>query len=94
MAIKCFEFDFSELAIDPKIGLKDYSPLYKHGIRLKNFLANKSVSNDIKSGRTPSRFNADYWGGDYEFLTIFMESLTFNFKRLITLNCPPLNFTN
>ncbi len=80
--MKCFEVEFSELAIDPKIGLKDYSPLYKHGIRLKNFLANKSVSTDIKSGRTPSRFNADYWGGDYEFLTMQdVDDLSFSLNE-------------
>lgn len=80
--MKCFEIEFSELAIDPKIGLKDYSPLYKHGIRLKKFLANKSVSTDIKSGRTPSRFNADYWGGDYEFLTMQdVDDLSFSLNE-------------
>ena len=80
--MKCFEIQFSELAIDPKIGLKDYSPLYKHGVRLKNFLANKSVSTDIKSGRTPSRFNVDYWNGDYEFLTMQdVDDLSFSLNE-------------
>ena len=80
--MKCFEIQFSELANDPKIGLKDYSPLYKHGVRLKNFLANKSVSTDIKSGRTPSRFNVDYWNGDYEFLTMQdVDDLSFSLNE-------------
>ena len=40
MGLKTFTIDFMELSIDPKVGLKDYSLLYKSGIRLKNFLVN------------------------------------------------------
>lgn len=79
MPLKQFTIDFRELAIDPKAGLKDYSPLYKTGVRLKNFLLNKSIQTDIKSGRTPSRFNEDYWNGENEFLTMAdVNTLTFS----------------
>lgn len=52
------------------MGLKDYSGLYKNGIPLKEFLENKNYETDIKSGRTPSKFRVDYWGGDYDFITL------------------------
>lgn len=79
MSLKQFTINFQELAIDPKVGLKDYSPLYKTGIRLKDFLLNKDVKTDIKSGRTPSRFNEDYWNGENEFLTMEdVDTLTFS----------------
>ena len=29
-----------------------------------------NIETDIKSGRTPSKFNEDFWNGDYEFLTM------------------------
>lgn len=58
-------------ALDPKVGLKDYSLINStKGIRLKNILENKSAERDIKSGRTPSKFNEEYWNGDIEFLTM------------------------
>lgn len=79
MSLKQFTINFRGLAIDPKVGLKDYSPLYKTGIRLKDFLLNKDVKTDIKSGRTPSRFNEDYWNGENEFLTMEdVDTLTFS----------------
>lgn len=79
MGLKYFTIDFQELAIDPKVGLKDYSSLYKTGNRLKNILLNKNIQTDIKSGRTPSRFNADYWNGENEFLTMSdVDTLTFS----------------
>jgi len=85
MTLKQFTIDFQELAIDPKVGLKDYSPLYKQGVRLKDFLLNKNISTDIKSGRTPSRFNEDYWNGDYDFLTMSdVDTLTFSLKEKCT----------
>nr|WP_243271969.1 restriction endonuclease subunit S [Coprococcus comes] len=52
------------------MGLKDYSGLYKNGIPLKEFLENRNYETDIKSGRTPSKFRVDYWGGDYDFITL------------------------
>ncbi|MDM5270790.1 restriction endonuclease subunit S [Sulfurovum sp. zt1-1] len=62
---------FSNFALDPKLGLKDYSVLHiKNGIYLKNVLLNKNVETDIKSGRTPSKFNEDYWNGEYDFFTM------------------------
>lgn len=70
MGLKTFTIDFSELAIDPKVGLKDYSILYENGIRMKRLLKNQNITTDIKSGRTPSRFNEDYWYGDFDFLTM------------------------
>lgn len=79
MGLKTFTIDFQELAIDPKVGLKDYSCLYKTGIRLKSFLLNENIKTDIKSGRTPSKFNEDYWNGKNEFLTMSdVDTLTFS----------------
>ncbi len=79
MGLKTFTIDFQELAIDPKVGLKDYSCLYKTGVRLKSILLNESVQTDIKSGRTPSRFNEEYWNGEHEFLTMSdVDTLTFS----------------
>jgi len=79
MGLKTFTIDFAELAIDSKVGLKDYSCLFKTGIRLKNFLLNQNIQTDIKSGRTPSRFNENYWNGENEFLTMSdVDILTFS----------------
>jgi type I restriction enzyme S subunit len=79
MGLKTFTIDFSELTIDPKLGLKDYSCLYKNGVRLKSLLINQNVQTGIKSGRTPSRFNEDYWNGKNEFLTMSdVDTLTFS----------------
>ena len=71
--------DFTDFSLDPKLGLKDYSVIhFKNGIPLKFFLANKCIETDIKSGRTPSKFNEDYWNGDYDFLTMQdVNTLTF-----------------
>ena len=68
MNIKVYEF--SNLSKDFKIGLKDYSSIYSNGIPLKEFLVNKSYELDIKSGRTPSKFNLDYWNGEHDFITM------------------------
>lgn len=82
MGLKTFAMDFVELAIDPKIGLKDYSCLYKTGTRLKSFLLDQNIRTDIKSGRTPSRFNEDYWNGENEFLTMSdVDTLTFSINQ-------------
>jgi len=79
MGLKTFTIDFAEISIDPKVGLKDYSCLYKTGIRLKSFLLNQNIQTDIKSGRTPSRFNENYWNGENEFLTMSdVDTLTFS----------------
>lgn len=62
---------FTDFAIDPKLGIKDYSSIhFNNGVPLKLFLTNKNVETDIKSGRTPSKFNEDYWNGEYNFLTM------------------------
>lgn len=70
MGLRQFDINFYELSIEPKIGLKDYSILYKQGIRIKRLLKNQDTTTDIKSGRTPSKFNEDYWNGDNDFLTM------------------------
>ena len=70
MSVRTKSIHLFELSDDYKIGLKDYSGLYKNGIPLKEFLANKNYENDIKSGRTPSKFRVDYWEGDYDFITL------------------------
>lgn len=68
--VKIKTIDLSELALDYKLGLKDYSVLFGEGIRLKNILKHSSIERDIKSGRTPSRFEPNYWNGEHEFLTM------------------------
>ena len=37
---------------------------------LKNILVNQDIESGIKSGRTPSKFNEQYWNGEFEFLTM------------------------
>ncbi|MDK2920310.1 MAG: type restriction enzyme subunit [Candidatus Petromonas sp.] len=65
------QLDFRDFSLDPKLGIKDYSVIhFKNGIPLKFFLLNKDIKTDIKSGRTPSKFNEYYWNGEYEFLTM------------------------
>ena len=82
MALKHYTLNIQELSIDPKLGLKDYSLLFKTGVRLKEYLLNKDITRDIKSGRTPSRFNEDYWHGENEFLTMSdVDTLTFSLNK-------------
>lgn len=71
MSWKSYYLDVEKISLDPKLGIKDYSLLYQNGIKIKEILKNKNFVTDIKSGRTPDRFNKDYW--DYEgneFLTM------------------------
>ena len=68
MRVKTYKF--YDLSIDYKIGLKDYGNLFINGESFKNFLKNRNYAIDMKSGRTPSKFNPDYWGGEYEFITM------------------------
>lgn len=70
LSVRTKNIHLYELSDDYKMGIKDYSGLYKNGIPLKEFLENKNYENDIKSGRTPSKFRIDYWEGDYEFITL------------------------
>ena len=70
MSVRMKSIHLFEFSDDYKMGLKDYSGLYKNGIPLKEFLENKNYETDIKSGRTPSKFRVDYWGGDYDFITL------------------------
>ena len=70
MSVRMKSIHLIEFSDDYKMGLKDYSGLYKNGIPLKEFLENKNYETDIKSGRTPSKFRVDYWGGDYDFITL------------------------
>ncbi len=70
MSFNINSWKLSSVSKDFKVGLKDYSLLYFDGTPLKDFLINHSYVKDINSGRTPSRFNIEYWGGDYEFITM------------------------
>ncbi len=70
MSLKINYWDLSSISKDYKIGLKDYSLLYVDGTPLKDLLINQSYIKDINSGRTPSRFNSEYWNGEYEFITM------------------------
>ena len=70
MSVRMKSIHLFEFSDDYKMGLKDYSNLYKNGIPLKEFLENKNYETDIKSGRTPSKFRVDYWEGDYDFITL------------------------
>ena len=71
------KISLKQFALDPKLGLKDYSLINStKGFRLKNILKNANVSTDIKSGRTPSKYNGDYWFGEIEFLT--MQDININ----------------
>lgn len=70
MSVNIKTWKLSSVSKDFKVGLKDYSLLYFDGTPLKDFLVNQSYVKDINSGRTPSRFNLEYWGGDYEFITM------------------------
>ncbi len=70
MSVRMKSIHLFEFSDDYKMGLKDYSGLYKNGIPLKEFLENRNYETDIKSGRTPSKFRVDYWGGDYDFITL------------------------
>ena len=70
MSLKVNYWDLSSISKDYKLGLKDYSLLYVDGIPLKDLLMNQSYIKDINSGRTPSRFNSEYWDGEYEFITM------------------------
>lgn len=70
MGFKTKNLCFQSLSKDYKIGLKDYSGLFEGGIPLKELLLSKNYESDIKSGTTPSRFNMDYWNGEYDFITL------------------------
>lgn len=70
MSITIKNWNLSSISQDFKIGLKDYSSLYFEGTPLKDLLVHQSFVRDINSGRTPSRFNPEYWGDDYEFITM------------------------
>ena len=42
-------------------------------------MLNEDIRTGIKSGRTPSKFNEDYWNGENEFLTMYdVDILTFS----------------
>lgn len=82
MAVKIYKTKLNEFNIDPKLGLKDYSLLFKGGIKIKEYLKNKSFEKDIKSGRTPSRFNEAYWNGEFEFFTMHdIDTMTFTIQK-------------
>ena len=84
MSLRIKHFDFSSLADDFKLGLKDYLSLYKNGIPLKNLLKNQSYISNIISGRTPSKFNPEYWNGEYDFITMSdVDTTTFSLNEII-----------
>lgn len=69
MGVSIQKVKFSSLSFNERLGLKNYSLLnIEDYILLKNILINKDVENGIKSGRTPSKCNEQYWNGDFEFL--------------------------
>jgi len=68
--LKQYKLKFSDLTIEPKVWLKDYSSLFWKWIMIKSLLKNQDVTSWIKSGRTPSKFNEDYWNWEYDFLTM------------------------
>lgn len=70
MSVTIKNWNLSSISKDFKVGLKDYSALYFDGIPMKDLLIHQSFVKDINSGRTPSRFNPEYWGNDYEFITM------------------------
>jgi len=71
MGVVIKKIKLSSLTLNERVGLKDYSLLhFDNYVLLKNILVNSDVENGIKSGRTPSKFNEQYWYGDYEFLTM------------------------
>jgi Restriction endonuclease S subunits len=78
------KISLTSIADDFKMGLKDYSLLYKNGIPLKELLENSNYESDIKSGRTPSKFNPVFWNGDYDFITLSdVENLTYTLNEQI-----------
>ena len=71
MGVVIKKISFSKLSNNERLGLKDYSLLQlRKYILLKNILIDNDSQNGIKSGRTPSKFNEQYWNGEYEFLTM------------------------
>ncbi|MFK3865231.1 restriction endonuclease subunit S [Pseudoalteromonas rhizosphaerae] len=71
MGVIAKKIKLSSLSLNDRIGLKDYSLLHiDNYVFLKNILMNRDTDNGIKSGRTPSKFNEQYWNGEYEFLTM------------------------
>lgn len=70
MSVSVKVWNLSSVSKDFKFGLKDYSTIYFDGTPIKDLLVHQSFVQDINSGRTPSRFNPEYWGDDYEFITM------------------------
>lgn len=78
MSLRVGEYGFSELSKDFKLGLKNYQSLYTGGKALKDFLKTKNYIDDLQSGRTPSKFNPEYWNGEYDFVTMTdVDTLTY-----------------
>lgn len=48
MSVRMKSIHLFEFSDDYKMGLKDYSGLYKNGIPLKEFLENRNYETDIK----------------------------------------------
>lgn len=84
MSIGTKRISLTSIADDFKMGLKDYSLLYKNGIPLKELLENLDYESDIKSGRTPSKFNPVFWNGDFDFITLSdVDILTYTLNEHI-----------
>lgn len=82
MSIKIKNYNFSKISNDFKIGLKDYKELYVNGKPLKDLLETKNYTLDIQSGRTPSKFNENYWNGEYDFITMAdVNTLTYTINN-------------
>lgn len=84
MSVRIKNYCFSKISEDFKIGLKDYKNLYAEGKPLKDLLENKNYILDIQSGRTPSKFNEDYWNGEYDFITMSdINALTYTINDIV-----------
>ena len=71
MGVIVKKIKLSSLSLNDRVGLKDYSLLHiDNYVFLKNILVGRDTESGIKSGRTPSKFNEEYWNGKYEFLTM------------------------
>ena len=82
MSVKIKNYKFSKISNDFKIGLKDYKELYINGKPLKDLLENKNYILDMQSGRTPSKFNENYWNGEYDFITMAdVNTLTYTINN-------------
>ena len=82
MSFQVKKIELKKISDDFKMGLKDYASLYDNSMTMKEILVGKYYETDILSGRTPSKFNPDYWDGDYDFITMAdVDTMTYTLKR-------------